>query len=75
MDDPAVHVVRSGGGQEDGRSDKLLVLAAAGFPLYWMFMTSMTPSAALSSVPPRVPPGLSAIWAYDDVFRTIPVAT
>lgn len=38
-------------------------------------MTSMTPSAALSSVPPRVPPGLSAIWAYDDVFRTIPVAT
>lgn len=53
----------------------LLMLGAAGFPIYWMLVTSLTPSAALFAVPPRVLPTLSEIGTYAEAFRTIPVGT
>ena len=53
----------------------LLILMAAGFPLYWMFVTSLTPSAQLFAVPPRALPTWSEIGVYAEAFRTIPVAT
>jgi len=51
----------------------LLVLLGAGFPLYWMFVTSLTPSAALFAVPPHVWPSWSELGVYTEAFRTIPV--
>ena len=51
----------------------LLVLLGAGFPLYWMFVTSLTPSAALFAVPPHVWPTWSELYVYSEAFRTIPV--
>lgn len=53
----------------------LLILGAAVFPLYWMFVTSLTPSTELFAVPPRVLPTLSELGVYAEAFRTIPVAT
>ena len=52
----------------------LLVLAAAAFPLYWMFVTSLTPSAELFAVPPRILPTWSELGVYSEAFRTIPIA-
>jgi multiple sugar transport system permease protein len=52
----------------------LLVLGAAGFPIYWMFVTSLTPSPELFAVPPRVLPSWSQLSVYAEVFNTIPVA-
>jgi multiple sugar transport system permease protein len=53
----------------------VLILGAAGFPLYWMFVTSLTPSAELFAVPPRVLPTWAELGVYAEAFRTIPVAT
>jgi len=53
----------------------LLILAAAGFPIYWMFVTSLTPSAELFAVPPRILPTWSQRDVYEEAFRAIPVAT
>lgn len=52
----------------------LLVLGAAAFPLYWMFVTSLTPSAELFAVPPRILPTWSELGVYSEAFRTIPIA-
>ncbi|MEH2560159.1 multiple sugar transport system permease protein [Bradyrhizobium algeriense] len=51
------------------------LLGAAAFPPYWMFVTSLTPSAALFADRARLLPTLSEAAAYREVFRTIPVAT
>ncbi len=51
----------------------VVVLMAALFPLYWMFVTSLTPSAALFSVPPRVVPDLTQWSVYAEAFFEIPV--
>ena len=51
----------------------LLILLGAGFPLYWMFVTSLTPSAALFAVPPHVLPTWSELGVYTEAFQTIPV--
>ena len=51
----------------------LAILMGAGFPLYWMFVTSLTPSAALFAVPPHFWPTWSELGVYSEAFRTIPV--
>ncbi len=50
------------------------VLLAAAFPLYWMFVTSLTTSASLFAVPPRALPDPSQLGVYAEAFQTIPVA-
>ncbi len=53
----------------------ILILLASGFPLYWMLVTSLTPSAALFATPPLGLPDWSEIGVYAEAFRTIPVGT
>jgi multiple sugar transport system permease protein len=53
----------------------LLILSSAVFPLYWMFVTSLTPSADLFAVPPKVLPRFSEWHVYVEAFTRIPVAT
>ncbi|PDT11195.1 MULTISPECIES: carbohydrate ABC transporter permease [unclassified Rhizobium] len=52
----------------------LMMLGLAAFPIYWMFVTSMTPSSELFADAPRVWPNWSQIGIYLEVFSTIPVA-
>jgi len=51
----------------------LLVLAVAGFPLYWMLVTSLTPSAQMFAVPPVLLPTFSELGVYLEAIRTIPI--
>src|SRR5215212_3004479 len=51
------------------------LLAGAAFPIYWMLVTSLTPSADLFAARPRLLPTLDQISVYKEVFATIPVAT
>lgn len=51
----------------------LVLLSVAAFPLYWMFVTSVTPSAELFSARPRLLPDLTQLGVYPEAFRTIPV--
>ncbi len=51
------------------------LLAAAAFPLYWMLVTSLTPSADLFAAIPHMLPNFGQFTVYKDVFREIPVAT
>jgi multiple sugar transport system permease protein len=53
----------------------LALLVAAAFPLYWMLVTSLTPSADLFAARPRMLPNLDQVTVYQEVFSTIPVAT
>jgi multiple sugar transport system permease protein len=53
----------------------LILLSLAGFPLYWMFVTSVTSSADLFAPRPRLLPDFSQLGVYPEAFRTIPVAT
>ncbi|WP_284756789.1 carbohydrate ABC transporter permease [Agrobacterium sp. fls2-241-TYG-188a] len=53
----------------------LLMLGFAAFPIYWMFVTSMTPSSELFATSPRLLPEWSQLGIYLEVFNTIPVAT
>lgn len=53
----------------------LLMLGFAAFPIYWMFVTSTTPSSELFASTPRLLPEWSQLGTYVDVFNTIPVAT
>ena len=53
----------------------LALLVAAAFPLYWMLVTSLTPSADLFAARPRMLPNLDQVTVYKEVFSTIPVAT
>jgi multiple sugar transport system permease protein len=51
----------------------LALLGVAVFPIYWMFVTSLTPSADLFAARPNLLPRLSEIGIYLQVFNTIPV--
>jgi len=53
----------------------LLMLGFAAFPIYWMVVTSMTPSSELFATSPRILPDWSQLGIYLEVFNTIPVAT
>lgn len=53
----------------------LALLGVAVFPIYWMFVTSLTTSAELFAATPQFLPSLSELHVYRDVFNTIPVAT
>ncbi|WP_113261272.1 carbohydrate ABC transporter permease [Agrobacterium cavarae] len=53
----------------------LFMLGFAAFPIYWMFVTSTTPSSELFASSPRLLPDWSQLGTYVDVFNTIPVAT
>jgi multiple sugar transport system permease protein len=53
----------------------LALLGVAVFPIYWMFVTSLTTSAELFAATPQFLPSLSELHVYKDVFNTIPVAT
>lgn len=52
----------------------LALLGVAAFPIYWMVVTSMTPSSELFAQLPDILPNLRQIGIYAEVFRTIPVA-
>lgn len=53
----------------------LALLGVAVFPIYWMFVTSLTTSAELFAATPQFLPSLSELHVYRDVFNAIPVAT
>lgn len=53
----------------------LLLLALAGFPFYWMFVTSLTPSSELFASTPSFLPKWSEAGVYREAFEKIPVAT
>jgi multiple sugar transport system permease protein len=53
----------------------LLLLMLAGFPFYWMFVTSLTPSSELFSSRPQFWPTWSEAGVYQEAFVNIPVAT
>jgi multiple sugar transport system permease protein len=53
----------------------LALLAAAAFPLYWMLVTSLTPSADLFAAVPHMLPSLGQLTVYKEAFLNIPVAT
>lgn len=53
----------------------LALLGVAIFPIYWMFVTSMTPSSELFAEKPNLLPHFGQIAIYEEVFRVIPVAT
>ncbi|AYM14721.1 MULTISPECIES: carbohydrate ABC transporter permease [Agrobacterium] len=53
----------------------LALLGIAVFPIYWMFVTSLTTSADLFAPTPQFLPSLSELHVYKDVFDTIHVAT
>jgi multiple sugar transport system permease protein len=51
------------------------LLGAAVFPLYWMLVTSLTPSADLFASPPHMLPSLAGLEVYWEAFLKISVAT
>jgi multiple sugar transport system permease protein len=53
----------------------LVLLVLAGFPFYWMFVTSLTPSSALFGAVPQFLPTWSESGVYREAFQKIPVAT
>jgi multiple sugar transport system permease protein len=53
----------------------LALLVAAVFPLYWMLVTSLTPSADLFAALPHMLPNLAQLTVYREAFLNIPVAT
>jgi ABC-type sugar transport system, permease component len=53
----------------------LALLGVAIFPIYWMFVTSLTPSSELFAASPNLFPRFEQLGIYLEVFRTIPVAT
>lgn len=52
----------------------LALLGAAIFPIYWMFVTSLTTSKDLFAARPHVFPNFSELHVYRDVFSIKPVA-
>ncbi|MBO0128920.1 carbohydrate ABC transporter permease [Agrobacterium sp. OT33] len=53
----------------------LALLGVAVFPIYWMLVTSLTTSSGLFAATPQFLPSFSELNVYQDVFKTIPVAT
>jgi multiple sugar transport system permease protein len=52
----------------------LLLLGVTAFPIYWMFVTSLTPSADLFADRPHLLPRLGELHVYRDVFSLKPVS-
>jgi len=52
----------------------LALLGAAAFPIYWMFVTSLTTSKDLFAARPNLLPSFSELHVYRDVFSIKPVA-
>ncbi len=52
----------------------LALLGVAIFPIYWMFVTSLTPSSELFATSPSLFPHFAELGIYLEVFRAIPVA-
>ena len=52
----------------------LALLGAAVFPIYWMFVTSLTSSKDLFAARPNLLPSFSELHVYWDVFSIKPVA-
>ncbi len=52
----------------------LALLGVAIFPIYWMFVTSLTTSEELFADHPRIFPGFAELHVYRDVFSIKPVA-
>jgi multiple sugar transport system permease protein len=53
----------------------LVLLMLAGFPFYWMFVTSLTPSSQLFAATPQFWPTWAEAGVYREAFQKIPVAT
>lgn len=53
----------------------IALICGAAFPVYWMFVTSLTPSAALFEGPSFLPRLSEFGNTYLEAFRTIPIAT
>lgn len=51
----------------------LALLGAAAFPIYWMFVTSLTPSGNLFAARPQLLPSFSELHVYKDIFAVKPV--
>ena len=51
----------------------LALLGAAAFPIYWMFVTSLTPSSNLFAARPQLLPSFSELHVYKDIFAVKPV--
>src|SRR5438552_13733547 len=69
-------MIRSGGWGQGLRMLAILaLLGAAAFPLYWMFVTSMTPSSELFAPAARLIPKPSEIGVYREAFHGTSVAT
>lgn len=52
----------------------LALLGVAAFPIYWMFVTSLTTSTELFAKRPNLLPTFSELHVYRDVFSLKPVA-
>jgi multiple sugar transport system permease protein len=53
----------------------ILMLLVAGFPFYWMFVTSLTPSSQLFASIPQFWPSWGEVGVYREAFVKIPVTT
>lgn len=53
----------------------LVLLGVAAFPIYWMLVTSLTPSSELFADAPRLVPQLSQLGVYREVFSLKPVGS
>ncbi len=53
----------------------ILMLLLAGFPFYWMFVTSLTPSSQLFASIPQFWPSWGEVGVYREAFVKIPVTT
>ena len=53
----------------------LVLLGAAAFPIYWMLVTSLTPTEALFADRPQLLPSLGQLPVYASVFAIKPVAS
>ena len=51
----------------------LVLLGVAAFPIYWMLVTSLTPTQALFADQPQLLPSLGQLPVYASVFSLKPV--
>jgi multiple sugar transport system permease protein len=51
----------------------LALLGAAAFPIYWMFVTSLTTAGNLFAARPQLLPDFSQLHVYRDIFAAKPV--
>lgn len=63
---PLAHALRIGA--------VLSLLGVATFPIYWMLVAALTPSAALFSATPNLLPTPAQIGVFIDVFTRVPIA-